>query len=353
MIHYLTGRVQRYTTQTFAHLLRRELGEALVPVAYESVFARRGVAGAGRMPAVERMLAAVPPPVYAPLAGASHPRLHWLHGRLAGARGAVDLAEVDLDRLKRTGGLFIFSDLERLSAVQGDAAAELANRLAALGPGVRVLNHPARVMGRFELLRSLHDAGRNAFNAHRLDQSPRPGRFPVFVRIESDHTGAASDLLHGQAELDRYIADLRKHGTGCRHGKLAVEFLDTADGEGLYRKYSAYVVGDRVIARHLLLSDHWMLKLPDFDRHDLDAELRFLDENPHADELRDIARHAGVDYGRIDYGLHEGRVQVWEINTNPFLISRKSFFMPERGESQRQICRQLAEAIHAACPATA
>jgi D-alanine-D-alanine ligase-like ATP-grasp enzyme len=26
---------------------------------------------------------------------------------------------------------------------------------------------------------------------------------------------------------------------------------------------------------------------------------------------------AGIEYGRVDYTVHDGRLQIWEINTNP------------------------------------
>jgi hypothetical protein len=50
-------------------------------------------------------------------------------------------------------------------------------------------------------------------------------------------------------------------------------------------------------------------------------EARFIEENPHAKEMRDIFRLARLDYGRIDYGMVDGRIQVYEINSNPTIFT--------------------------------
>ena len=36
-------------------------------------------------------------------------------------------------------------------------------------------------------------------------------------------------------------------------------------------------------------------------------------------QLREIFDLAQIEYGRIDYGMLDGKVQCWEINTNPGL----------------------------------
>src|ERR1043165_6269123 len=64
------------------------------------------------------------------------------------------------------GGTYIFSDLERLSPTLTLLAAEVWEQLEAAGPYVCLLNHPARVLRRTDLLKSLHASGRNQFNVH-------------------------------------------------------------------------------------------------------------------------------------------------------------------------------------------
>ena len=69
-------------------------------------------------------------------------------------------------------------------------------------------------------------------------------------------------------------------------------------------------------------------------------EREFLEKNEHADEIKMIFELAKVEYGRIDYALLNGKLQVWEINTNP-TIGRP----PDRGEVPKTLehIRQLQE----------
>ena len=100
---------------------------------------------------------------------------------------------------------------------------------------------------------------------------------------------------------------------------VIIEFCDTADANGFYRKYAAFVVDGRVMPRTLSYSREWMLKFQgsEFSRAMVEEELEYVRANPHAEPLREIFSLAGVDYGRIDYAMKDGRVQTWEINLNP------------------------------------
>jgi hypothetical protein len=100
---------------------------------------------------------------------------------------------------------------------------------------------------------------------------------------------------------------------------IVVEFCDTADRDGFYRKYAAFVVGDRVLARSLEYGRAWMLKDAgnEFSLAMVEEERAFVRANPHAKELGEIFRLAGIEYGRIDYAVKNGRLQTWEINLHP------------------------------------
>ena len=213
---------------------------------------------------------------------------------------------------------WIFSDLDRLSPAQKDAACVLWDRLSKLAPRVRLMNDPRRVMVRYELLQRLHELGVNAFQAYPLAVVPSSLRFPVFLREASEHSGPASQLLDDHEALDR--AAEKALASGCRADDLlVVEFCDTSDDGGVFRKYGAFLVGGRIVPRHLLMSRDWMVNV-DADRVDprkLAEERLYLDENPHRTLLERLFRLASIDYGRIDYSFLDGRPQVWEINTNP------------------------------------
>ena len=237
---------------------------------------------------------------------------------------------------------FIFTDLERLAPAQCHAAEQLAQRME--WSGARVLNRPGRVLRRFELLRSLHDAKLNPFNAYRADGATPQCRFPVFVRDEQRHDGPLTPLLHNQDELTTALSKLQ-HRTSL----LIVEYCETRGGDGLYRKYSAMRVAGKLIPRHVLFSGQWVDKTPDVITDAGVAEERdFLRRFPHAAQIRSAFELAGIDYGRIDYSCDaSGRVVTWEINTNPVIVPLPEKVDVHRLEGQGHSARQIAEAIGA------
>ena len=221
-------------------------------------------------------------------------------------------------------GTYIFSDLERLTPRGIQLAVTFRRSLDTLGEQVRVLNDPTRVLRRYDLLRALHDAGINSFDACRVTEERRPRSWPVLLRREFDHAGPIGDLVENAAELDDALAALVETGESLE-GVIAVEFRDTADEHGVYRKYGAFLVGGRVIPRHVLFSRHWCVKNPDLlEPEHIDEELRYVETFPHADDVRRVFELARIDYGRIDFALLGGRLLVWEINTNPILVTTAS-----------------------------
>ncbi|HTQ10968.1 MAG TPA: hypothetical protein VMI31_12910, partial [Fimbriimonadaceae bacterium] len=86
------------------------------------------------------------------------------------------------------------------------------------------------------------------------------------------------------------------------------------------RKYAAFNVGGSIVPPLLDHKAAWMVKgggLAVPAGYDLEWEA--LQGNPHCAQLARIFDLAGVDFGRIDYAFKDGRLQVWEINTNPVL----------------------------------
>lgn len=239
-----------------------------------------------------------------------NPRTIETYLRKDGAPLASLFALWTYDRLpaRPAPGTYCFADLEILTPDERERAVALSREVAARGPR---LNDPEQWLGRYALLRTLRRHGSNRFDVHRVGEPPR---FPVFLRGEHDHDGSRTPLLRTQAELCRALLE-------AGDDTLVVEFCDTADGAGVYRKYGAFVVGDRVLPRHLFFSRGWVVKEWDLlDDAMLLEERRYLETNPHEQALREVAAIAGIRYGRIDYGLLDGSVQVFEINTNPVLL---------------------------------
>lgn len=215
-------------------------------------------------------------------------------------------------------GTYVLSDLERLSSSDLNSLINFYDTVSNI-PEIRVLNHPTRTLRRFDLLRLLYEKQINSFNAFRLEDDPKPGRFPVFIRGEDDHKGPLSELVESQAKLEDAILLWKSRWGGLKR-KIVTEHLDVSDRDGVYRKYSAFCIGGRIIPRHLFFGSSWCVKAWELMASELlEEERRYIETNPHESKLKEIFQLAGVEFGRIDYGVHQGQIQVWEINTNPML----------------------------------
>ena len=257
-------------------------------------------------------------------------------------------------------GIYLFTDIERLGKRIASRAAEIYRRLRF--EGSIVLNDPSKVCRRIELLHTLHETGVNKFRCYRADDPLGEVRFPVFLRCANDHRGNRTGLITGQAELQAAIAHqsrtqflfrdehgkfrVFRWGPSRRRELLITEFCDTSDTHGVFRKYSAFALAGRIVPRHLFFGTQWMLKGPDLIAEDYVAEeWKYVRGNPHAAELRDIFSLARIDYGRIDYGLHQGNIQVWEINTNPMITHPADARVAERVPVQEEFSHRLSIAF--------
>lgn len=257
------------------------------------------------------------------------------------------LAYEDLPRRPRLEfGAYIFSDLERLPPAGLEAAARVHQALTDAWDGcVPLLNHPTTSLRRYELLRRLRCEGINRFEVYRATEHRLPRRYPVFLRREDDHVGPLGELIGDQSELLARLDALRRSGSSL-DPVIITELLDTADADGVYRKYSAFVVGERVIPRHVFFSRGWNVKFPDRVTPALvREELDYLRANPHATALRRVFELAGIQYGRIDYALSEGCMQVWEINTNPWVMSFADGGGPQRRPAHRLFWARMCQAL--------
>lgn len=238
-------------------------------------------------------------------------------------------------------GTYVFTDMERLHPLELRLAARFFRRLDAM-PGFRVFNDPARVKTRYALLRALAEAGLNDFDAYCADGVPRPGRFPVFLRIASDHAGPLGDLIHDQTELDNRLRALEAEGIPLT-GVLVVEFCGERNADGLYEKLAFLKIGNRITLSALLLGEHWSVKVVASGMRLVTSkimreQLEAIRADRYAEKMRAAFDIAGINYGRADVGMCGGRFQVYEINTNPNITASNQYISDEHRES-RQIFR--------------
>ncbi len=264
--------------------------------------------------------------------------LYFVHGRSKGTvqrwledeRGAplaerlqvCDYADLTAHQELR-GNTAIFSDLEASGPATLAVATAVHGQLAAAG--VRVVNDPQRSLRRYDLLTTMHAEGINAFRAVRPKAALEALRYPVFVREERDHSGPLTDLLASPAQARRALRRLTSPLHGYRRDELlVVEFCDTAGSDGIFLGYAAFRVGDRIFPRWRYRCRHWVAKARWrlIDATSVREEAAYRDEHPHAEWLARVFERAGIEYGRMDYGVLNGRPQLWEINSNPTIGGR-------------------------------
>lgn len=213
---------------------------------------------------------------------------------------------------------YVFTDFDRLSPYEIEIACLFARMLREASPNSRILNDPHFVLERYPLLKKLQQLGFNKFQVTRLDGNELPLNYPVFIRLEDDCLGPDTGLLKNDDEFRDAISKLMRDGKSLKR-RIAVEFCAEPDSQGSYRKYGAFRIGDSIIPQHILRSQAWNVKRSGLnsDASFAREELEYVRENPHQATLMQIFKTANIDFGRIDYGIADGTIQTFEINTNP------------------------------------
>jgi tetratricopeptide (TPR) repeat protein len=218
-------------------------------------------------------------------------------------------------------------------------ALELADAVFAQAGGP-VVNPPARVRATARAANAARLAGLPDVVAPRARLIPRATLaaadagarlaaegfgWPLLLRAPGFHTGehfvridAATDLA---AAADALPGD----------DVLALDFADTAAGDGTYRKYRVLSIGGALHPLHLAISREWKVHYFSAAMAESAAfraqERAFLEDLPgtlgaraHAALLR-IAALLALDYGGIDFALdRDGCVVVFEANATMALV---------------------------------
>ena len=229
-------------------------------------------------------------------------------------------------------GHYIFTDFDRLSRYELECATAFAKNLHKTAPKTRILNHPLKALERYPLLIALNRAGINDFTATRIECGERPPRYPVFIRAEDGYGGPETDLLKSDEEYDAAVDELFRRGLPLR-GRIAIGYAAERSSDGHFYKYGALNIGGKIVPQHINYGQSWIVKMNYqhsanggsrdelFGESEMGVanELRYVQKNPHREILGRAFAIAGIDFGRADYGVVDGRVQIYEINTNPYL----------------------------------
>ena len=164
---------------------------------------------------------------------------------------------------------------------------------------------------------------------------------PIIIRPLASHTGIGMQRCETKNEV---LAAFAAIGDAC----YATEYVDYRSPDGLYRKYRAVRIGKRVVFRHMIASDRWLIHAGEKERftasrddllreerkeHLISADSRFA---ASAATLESITATTGLDYVGIDYSyMPNGDILVFEVNPTmtvvPFSVDpydNKSIFLP-------------------------
>lgn len=261
-------------------------------------------------------------------------RNHPLHGRIF----ILSYGEfLSLPRLPRATWLFL--DIERLTADELTGSIRRLDMLLDISPGLLVLNRPDRIASRMDVMARLHETGINSFRLLPVNTPAQTLRFPVFLRGVQDHEGPKSQLLYTPDELTQAIAALpHPEGYGV------TEYVDARNPDGLYEKRSYMRLGNYLFPSALDTSRHWVCKGEHRDPATVsqpERELAFLSGQEDYETLQRAFEITGIDYGRADYGIIDGRPQIFEINTNPWLEPPESVPAESRKGAECMVSRYL------------
>lgn len=276
----------------------------------------------------------------------SHTYTHrYVAAKLAGFK-MMSYPEI-LARKRLPKATYIFSDFDRLSFFQLELAGHLYRQLAEAG--CRVLNDPARALHRLELLQSLFRSQLNTYKAWTAAEVSEVDRFPVFIRKIRAHRGVLTELIHDRAALSAALDGLLVAGMPASDLMIA-EYAAEPNADGVFRKLSVYKVGPAQIATPSVHERHWAAKYGEMGaagKEGYTKDLETVRTNPFKDHLENVFALAKIDYGRVDFGIVNGRPEVYEINTNPMIEPTTRHPYPDRVEAFRLSDTAYLDALNA------
>lgn len=242
--------------------------------------------------------------------------------------------------------VYILTDFDRLHPWQIEVAARFRHRL--LDQGLTVLNDPRRFVPRASFLKRLYLEGINQFDCWLPAQGEMPERYPVFLRTIHAHRGVESDVLANEAEamaaLEAALADGR---VIC--DLVFVEYAAQADPEtGKFRKHACYGINGKMI-RALTVTEHnWVAKAGSVgaaSEVNYQQDLAEHTQYPQTELMKHVFELSGVEFGRVDYGMVDGKPQIYELNSNPTIRWIKSHPSPTRIKADKVIQNDILTSI--------
>jgi hypothetical protein len=215
-------------------------------------------------------------------------------------------------------GVYILSDHELLSDAELRRLEKVADSLVSAPIASMVLNHPRTVLPRIDMLKAQHIAGLNDFTVYRSGEDLSRARFPLFVRWADDHGKPRTELLYDADAVRAAMEDLTSQAPERADKVFAVEYCAEPAPDGHFVVFGGFRAGGEVFPVQWMATADWKQRIPSYPTKDwIDATRKYVYEFSHTRDLEQAFKVAGVDYGRADYAVVWGQLQVYEINTNP------------------------------------
>ncbi len=249
-------------------------------------------------------------------------------------------------------GTYVLTDFDRLSPVENEAAGRLHDHLQAVG--LPVLNNPRHFRPCDSLLKALHAEGLNGFTCCLPAAGEWPQRYPVFLRTVAAHRGTLSDLLHDRAAAEAALGQAMKQGHPVRDLMFIEYAAEPQPDTGSFQKHAAFRIGGHIVRANTVNDVSWMAKKGAkgvASQAQYDTERAEMDAYPHHDYVMQVFEFAGLQFGRLDFGIVAGRPQAYEINTNPTMALSQTHPNAVRAETMELVKSRLASALaHVAQP---
>ncbi len=243
-------------------------------------------------------------------------------------------------------GTYVMTDFDRLSPVENEIAGRLHDHLREAG--LQVLNDPRRFRPRDCLLKALHAEGLNGFTCWLPAAGEWPQRYPVFLRTIAAHRGALSELLVDRTAADAALTQATRNGHLIRDLIFVEYAAEPQPDTGSFQKHSAFRVGPHIIRANTVNDVSWMAKTGSegvASTAQYVAERAEMDFYPHHDYVMRVFEFAGLEFGRLDFGIVAGRPQTYEINTNPSMTLTVAHPNATRSKTMELVKSRLASAL--------
>ena len=254
-----------------------------------------------------------------------------------------------LRRQSLRASVVVFTDFDRLIFDEHLKISQLARLFEA--NGVRVVNDPARVRMRYDLLHYLHKIGWNPYQVWRATSFPElPDEvFPVFLKSEGAHSAPLGGLLASQAQLDGQIERIKAGGVPLHH-ILVTQFIDAPIREGVWQRNTHFCVGDKIFPGLPVIEDSPFVKYgrPGLaTAEDFDRVIAASYDDLYNEDMRRVFAMANISYGRADYVVVNDKPVIFEINTNPTLPyqnkSKNPLFVDASNDSRLRVLEAFCD----------